>query len=54
MFRGLEIEVNKRVNAQVSAFVHVASYQTVFSKVTPTGRLDMAPMTLAMGIKLHQ
>lgn len=54
MFRGVEIEVNKRVNAQVSAFVHVASYQTVFSKVTPTGRLDMAPMTLAMGIKLHQ
>lgn len=54
MFRGVEIEVNKRVNAQVSAFVHVASYQTVFSKVTPTGRLDMAPTTLAMGIKLHQ
>jgi hypothetical protein len=54
MFSGVQIEVNKRVNAQVSAFAHVASYQTHFSKVTPTGTLDMVPMTLAMGIRLHQ
>lgn len=54
LFSGVQIEVNKRVNAQVSAFAHVAMYQTHFSKVTPTGTLDMVPMTLAMGIRLHQ
>jgi hypothetical protein len=54
MFSGVQIEVIKQVNAQVGAFAHVASYQTHFSKVTPTGTLDMVPMTLAMGIRLHQ
>lgn len=54
LFSGVQIEVNKRVNAQVSAFTHVASYQTLFSKVTSTGTLNMVPMTLAMGIRLHQ
>lgn len=54
LFSGVQVEVNKRVNAQVSAFAHVASYQTHYAKVTPTGTLDMAPMTLAMGIRLHQ
>ncbi len=54
LFSGVQLEVNKRVNAQVSAFAHVASYQTHFSKLTPTGTLDMMPMTLAMGIRLHQ
>lgn len=54
MFSGVQIEVIKQVNAQVGAFAHVASYQTHFSKVTPTGTLDMVPMTLAMGIRLNQ
>jgi hypothetical protein len=53
-FQGVQIEVTKQVNAQVGAFVHVASFQTLFSKATPTGTLDMVPMTLAMGIRLHQ
>jgi hypothetical protein len=54
MFSGVQIEVIKQVNAQVGMFAHVASYQTHFSKVTPTGTLDMVPMTLAMGIRLYQ
>lgn len=53
-FQGVQIEVTKQVNAQVGAFAHVASFQTLFSKATPTGTLDMVPMTLAMGIRLHQ
>jgi hypothetical protein len=54
MFSGVQIEVIKQVNAQVGAFAHVASYQTHFSKVTPTGTLDIVPVTLAMGIRLLQ
>jgi hypothetical protein len=53
-FQGVQMEVTKQVNAQVGAFAHVASFQTLFSKATPTGTLDMVPMTLAMGIRLHQ
>ena len=54
VFAGYQIELSKSINANVRAFAQVRRTSSLFSPQSPTGRLDLMPMTIAMGISLNR
>ena len=54
IFAGYQIELSKAINPNVRAFAQVRRTASLFSPQSPTGKLDLLPMTISMGISLNR
>jgi hypothetical protein len=54
VFAGYQIELSKAINANVRAFAQVRRTSSLLAPQSPTGKLDMSPMTISMGISLNR
>lgn len=51
---GYQVEVSKEVSQKVRAFARIRRTSTLSAPQTPTGRLDLQPLTFSMGISLSR
>ncbi|WP_395766962.1 hypothetical protein [Aquirufa sp.] len=54
IFAGYQVELSKVVSPNVRAFAQVRRTASLFSPQTLTGKLDLLPMTISMGISLNR
>jgi hypothetical protein len=53
VFAGYQMELTKIVSSNIRAFVQVRKTKSLFAPQSPTGKLDMSPLTISMGISLN-
>ena len=54
LFGGFQVEISKEVSPTVRAFTNIRRTSTLFSPQTPTGKLDLQPLSISMGICLSR
>jgi hypothetical protein len=54
VFGGFQVEISKEVSPTVRAFTNIRLTSTLFSPQTPTGKLDLQPLSISMGISLSR